>query len=174
MDVCLFWVLWGPGLCIGLITRPEESYRVCVPSWSLDNEDLVHLGLLRHGTGRGGGAIFFFFFLKFNWLARHRPAASAPVISSKKVMTESLRSDMRTAGNIFSQRTADRIAVYQPRRSQWLNSYRFRHSFVLANQSAMKRNMIRSPFSSLFFQPPGLCTSIFPGILTSIFCLTSS
>jgi hypothetical protein len=41
------------GLCVGLITRPEESYRVwCVRvwSWSLDNEvALAHCGLLRYG-----------------------------------------------------------------------------------------------------------------------------
>ena len=31
MDVCLLWVLSGRGLCDGLITRPEESYRLwCV------------------------------------------------------------------------------------------------------------------------------------------------
>jgi hypothetical protein len=31
MDVCVLWVLSGRGLCDGLITRPEESYRVwCV------------------------------------------------------------------------------------------------------------------------------------------------
>jgi hypothetical protein len=32
MDVCLLcYVLSGTGLCVGLITRPEESYRVwCV------------------------------------------------------------------------------------------------------------------------------------------------
>jgi hypothetical protein len=45
-------VLSGRGLCVGLITRPEESYRVwCVWvwSWSFDNEEaLAHLGLLRH------------------------------------------------------------------------------------------------------------------------------
>jgi hypothetical protein len=39
-------VLSGRGLCDGLITRPEESYRVwCVWvwSWTLDNEEvLVH------------------------------------------------------------------------------------------------------------------------------------
>ena len=31
MDVCLLWVLdvlWGRGICVGLITRPEESYRL--------------------------------------------------------------------------------------------------------------------------------------------------
>ena len=29
---CVCWVLSGRGLCVGLITRPEESYRdnVCV------------------------------------------------------------------------------------------------------------------------------------------------
>jgi hypothetical protein len=32
MDVCLLWevVLSGSGLCVGLITHPDESYRVCV------------------------------------------------------------------------------------------------------------------------------------------------
>jgi len=41
MDVCLLWVLYCRGLCVGLITRPEESYRVWyVWVWSriLDNE----------------------------------------------------------------------------------------------------------------------------------------
>jgi hypothetical protein len=28
MDVCLLWVLSGRGLCDGLITRPEESFRL--------------------------------------------------------------------------------------------------------------------------------------------------
>jgi len=41
------------GICVGLITRPEESYQVwCVWvwSWSLDNEEvLAHEVLLRHG-----------------------------------------------------------------------------------------------------------------------------
>jgi hypothetical protein len=45
-------VLSGTGLCVGLITRPGDSYRVwCVwmRSWSLDNEEtLAHWGLLRH------------------------------------------------------------------------------------------------------------------------------
>jgi len=32
IDICLLWcVLWGRGLCVRLISRPEESYRVwCV------------------------------------------------------------------------------------------------------------------------------------------------
>jgi len=46
------YVLSSRGLCAGLITRPEESYRVwCVWvwSWSLHNEGaLAHCGLLRH------------------------------------------------------------------------------------------------------------------------------
>jgi len=46
-------VLSGRGLCIGLITRAMESYRLwCVGvfSLSLDNEEaLAHLGLLSHG-----------------------------------------------------------------------------------------------------------------------------
>jgi hypothetical protein len=50
---CECCVLSGRGLCVGLITRPEESYRVwCVWvwSWSVDNEyALAHWGLLRHG-----------------------------------------------------------------------------------------------------------------------------
>jgi hypothetical protein len=47
------YVLSDRGLCVGLITCPEESYRlwcVWVWSWSLDNEEaLPHWGLLRHG-----------------------------------------------------------------------------------------------------------------------------
>ena len=56
MDVCLFWVFFflvSWGLCVGLITRPEESYRVwCVWVWSLNLKDevaLAHWGLLVHG-----------------------------------------------------------------------------------------------------------------------------
>jgi len=52
MDVCLLWVLPGSGRWVGLITRPEESYRlwcVWVWSWILDNDALAHWGLLRHG-----------------------------------------------------------------------------------------------------------------------------
>jgi hypothetical protein len=49
---CECSVLSDRGLCVGLITRPEESYRVwCVWvwSWNLDNEEtLSHEGLLRH------------------------------------------------------------------------------------------------------------------------------
>jgi hypothetical protein len=51
--------LLGIGLCYGLITRPEESYRLwCVWLWlrSLHNEaTLAHGGLLRRVGGGGGG-----------------------------------------------------------------------------------------------------------------------
>jgi hypothetical protein len=50
--ICLLRVLSGRGLCVGLITRPEKSYRVwCVWawSWSLDNEEaLADQGLSYH------------------------------------------------------------------------------------------------------------------------------
>ena len=50
---CECCVLSGRGLCVGLITRPEESYRVwCVWvwSWSLSNEEaLAHWGLSCRG-----------------------------------------------------------------------------------------------------------------------------
>jgi len=57
---CVLWVLSvaccvlsGRGFCVGLITRPEESYlvwSVWVWCWSLDNEDtLTQWGLLRYG-----------------------------------------------------------------------------------------------------------------------------
>jgi hypothetical protein len=50
---CGCCVLSGMGLCVGLITRPKESYRVwCVWVWSriLDTEEaLTHWGLLRQG-----------------------------------------------------------------------------------------------------------------------------
>jgi hypothetical protein len=51
-DSCECCVLSGSGLCNGLITRPEESYRQwCVWVWSLslDNEEvLAHSGLSSH------------------------------------------------------------------------------------------------------------------------------
>jgi len=66
MDACLLWllgVLSGRGLCVELITRPEESYWVrCVWvwSWSLDNEGaLPHWGLLCHGKK--------YIYSKFEW-----------------------------------------------------------------------------------------------------------
>jgi len=50
---CECCVLSGRGLCVGLITRPEESYQVCcvwVWSWSHDSEKaLAHWGPLRLG-----------------------------------------------------------------------------------------------------------------------------
>ena len=55
VDVGLLWVCVLPGrvLCIGLITGPEESYRVryvWVRSWSPANEEaLSHYGLLGPG-----------------------------------------------------------------------------------------------------------------------------
>ena len=54
MSVCCeCCVLSGRGPFLGLITRPEESYRVwCVSEWSriLDNEEaMAHLELSRHG-----------------------------------------------------------------------------------------------------------------------------
>jgi hypothetical protein len=49
---CECFVLSGRGLCVGLITHPEESYRgwnVWVWSWSLDNEEvLAQYGLSCH------------------------------------------------------------------------------------------------------------------------------
>jgi hypothetical protein len=61
VDICLLWVMCvvSRGLCVGLITLPEESYRVwCVwvPSCSLDKEEaLAEQELLRRRRSRGGG-----------------------------------------------------------------------------------------------------------------------
>ena len=55
MSVCCeCCVLSGRGLCDGLITLPEESYRVwCVPSRSLDNEEALTLyGMLGQGKNK--------------------------------------------------------------------------------------------------------------------------
>jgi hypothetical protein len=41
---CECCVLWGRGLCVGLITRAEKSYRmwcVLVGSWSLDRKEAL-------------------------------------------------------------------------------------------------------------------------------------
>ena len=44
MDVCLLCVLSGRGLCDGLITRPEESYRLwCVIVCDLETSRLRRL-----------------------------------------------------------------------------------------------------------------------------------
>ena len=52
MDVCLLWVLSGRGLCDGLITRPEEFYRLwCVIVCDqMNNNNPLHLTWL--GTQR--------------------------------------------------------------------------------------------------------------------------
>jgi hypothetical protein len=59
---CECCVLSGRGLCVGLITRPEESYRMwCVWAWSssLDNEEaLAHWGLLGHKKTQNSVVIF--------------------------------------------------------------------------------------------------------------------
>jgi hypothetical protein len=53
---CECHALSGRSFCVGLITRLEESYRLCcvwVWSWSLDNEEaLARWGLLCQGRGR--------------------------------------------------------------------------------------------------------------------------
>jgi hypothetical protein len=49
---CEGWLLLGRGRCDGLITRPEESYRMwCVWFWSwiLDNQVTLVTTLLSHG-----------------------------------------------------------------------------------------------------------------------------
>ena len=53
MDVCCdCCVLSGRGLCVGLITRPEDSYRLgCVLSVIVNEEAMAHRGLLPHGGG---------------------------------------------------------------------------------------------------------------------------
>jgi hypothetical protein len=50
MDVCLLCVLSGRGLCDGLITRPEESYRlwrvvVCDQENLMNEEAIARAGL---------------------------------------------------------------------------------------------------------------------------------
>jgi hypothetical protein len=56
VDVCWLWVLSSRNLCVGLVTRPEESYRlwcVWVWSWILGNEvALAHWGLSCQGKKR--------------------------------------------------------------------------------------------------------------------------
>jgi hypothetical protein len=51
---CECCVFSGRGLCVGLVTLPEESYRVrCVPSRSLGNEEVLTLyGMLGQGKKR--------------------------------------------------------------------------------------------------------------------------
>jgi hypothetical protein len=63
------FVLSGRGLCVGLITRPEESYRECyiwVWSWIFDSEEaLAHWELLRHGKKNENEA--FWLLMKFSY-----------------------------------------------------------------------------------------------------------
>jgi hypothetical protein len=60
---CDCFVMSDRGFCVGLITRPEESYRVFVCdsgwSWSLDNEEtLADEGLLGHGNDKSVWVLF--------------------------------------------------------------------------------------------------------------------
>jgi len=77
-------MLSGKGLCVGLITRPEGSYRVwCVRVWSriLENEEaLANWGLLGHGEktvlrgflNKGGtmNFLYIFYYTLYHFLAR--------------------------------------------------------------------------------------------------------
>jgi hypothetical protein len=48
MDGCPLWVLSGRGLCDGLITRPEESYRLwCVLVCDLETSKMRRLKLIK-------------------------------------------------------------------------------------------------------------------------------
>jgi len=58
MDVCVLWVLCVvSGFCVGLITRPEESYRLwCVVVWSWSHVREGHdTELGRSATGKCTG-----------------------------------------------------------------------------------------------------------------------
>jgi hypothetical protein len=61
MDVCLFecCVLSGTGLCDALITRPEESYRLCcVVMCDLETSKMRRpLPALGGGSKGGGGGV---------------------------------------------------------------------------------------------------------------------
>jgi len=63
MDVCLLWVLCfvRRSLCVWLITRPEESYRVwCVWVWSRSPVSQCHdMDSGRSATGEKSNTIFF-------------------------------------------------------------------------------------------------------------------
>jgi hypothetical protein len=53
---CECWVSSDSGLCVGLITRPEESYRVwCVAEW--DYESPIIGRLCPTSCWRGGGGL---------------------------------------------------------------------------------------------------------------------
>jgi hypothetical protein len=57
--LCLYVVLScvGRGLCDGLITRPEESYRVSVCVWSKNPENGGQRSILDYQRLWGGGML---------------------------------------------------------------------------------------------------------------------
>jgi hypothetical protein len=71
MSVCYeCCVLSGRGLCVGLITRPEKSYRgwcAWVWSWSLDNEEALAHWALRLGLAPLEKKYIYIYILRRCW-----------------------------------------------------------------------------------------------------------
>jgi hypothetical protein len=74
MGVCLLLSVecWsGTGLCDGLITRPEESYRLwchCVWSWNLENEEAKTRKWVVKASKRRRIYLYLFIYLQSNYI----------------------------------------------------------------------------------------------------------
>ena len=82
MSVCCeCCVLSGRDVCVGLITRPEESYRVW--PWSLDNQKVVaHCGLFRRKCAEMCRNVQKCIFGNTKWLQPQQTAVTATVCRS--------------------------------------------------------------------------------------------
>ena len=105
MDVCC--VLSGRGLCDGLITRPEKSYRLwCVVVCDLENlmndEAMFRVGSQRHGGEEGRG--------KGEWRKLHNVELNDLYFSHNIVWVIKLRRK-RWAGHVA--RMGGRIVVFR-------------------------------------------------------------
>jgi len=99
MSVCCeCCVFLSRGLCVGLITHPEESYRVwCawVCLWIPDNEEaLAHMGLLRHGEINASiyrtEYLVFWGHIKTDLMCtKHIPWKSETIMLEEKMKTDS-------------------------------------------------------------------------------------
>ena len=131
MSVCCeCLVLSGRGLCNGLITRPEESYRVwCVRVWSwiLDNEALAHWGAVAQWKKKKlGYPIRAEGSFKLGWELRNYSSRVPPLrhlsdvnisILSNRLDWKVSRFDSRDGKELFLSSTASGLALGPPQSS---------------------------------------------------------
>ena len=140
-DCC---VLSGRGLCFGLITRPQESYRAwcnCVRSWSLENED-DQLGFEPSRIRRRSGRI---------WRRKRKKEKKKKTKKKKKKKEEKKKKERKKEQKILNLRRKNPLHTFT-------NLFHFILSFVLGLTSEQFLSRSSTKF---------LCSSLLPPIQTS-------